>query len=53
MVSGLAAYGDVSYDNNSKSFVLSMRRADEHRVEQVRRQLTRWDTFGFLVWNQG
>jgi len=50
MVSGLAAYGNVDSKDNERTYVVKVFR--ESKLRQLKRQLTDWERYGFLRWEE-
>ena len=50
MVSGLAAYGNVDSKDNERTYVVKVFR--ESKLPQLKRQLTDWERYGFMRWEE-
>lgn len=50
MVSGLAAYGNVTQGSSARHFTVVIFRRS--RLLKLREQLTSWERYGFLHWSE-
>jgi hypothetical protein len=49
MKSGMAAYGNVKNGPTERELVVEIYRTS--KLPQLKEQLTKWETFGFLQWD--